>query len=166
MKRLSVRLAAFALAVAVAGPPAWVGLAWANDSDHPLPLPQSMRQACAQEDSVNCYWDARVAGNQHGHSFVVRQFPGSAHMVCVMYERAKDAARWDYCAGDPVLACGVIDGSEFPKQAAYAFRVCWHNTNRGAQWQHVGRYDGHRHVWQLVGPTTVYLTKSGWFETS
>jgi len=61
-------------------------------------LPATMRRPCKYEDSVNCYWDAGSAGNHKGHSFVVRQFPGGKHMVCVMYVRWADARKWDYCS--------------------------------------------------------------------
>lgn len=56
-----------------------------------------MKRPCANEDSVNCFWDAGTSGNGGGHSFYVRQFPGKQRMVCVMYVRARDARRWDYC---------------------------------------------------------------------
>lgn len=53
---------------------------------------------CKQEDSVNCAWNAQEQGNRHGHSFIVRQFPGKAHLVCVMYDERRFAKHHDYCA--------------------------------------------------------------------
>lgn len=59
-----------------------------------------MRTPCEYEDSVNCYWDAGSQGNKKGHSFYVRYFPGSAHMVCVTYAQRWFAKKNDYCTGD------------------------------------------------------------------
>jgi hypothetical protein len=36
----------------------------------PMQLPNLLLPPCAQEDSVNCYWDARVMGNGTGESFI------------------------------------------------------------------------------------------------
>jgi hypothetical protein len=52
---------------------------------------------CKSEDSVNCFWNANSRGNHRGHSFIVREMPGSKHMVCVMYLKKADR-RWDYCS--------------------------------------------------------------------
>ena len=60
-------------------------------------MPKWMHRPCPEEDSVNCFWDAGSRGNGVGHSFYVRQFPGKAKMVCVMYVKPRDARRWDYC---------------------------------------------------------------------
>lgn len=60
-------------------------------------MPRWATRPCPEEDSVNCYWDAGTSGNHKGHSFMVRQFPGRRHMVCVMYVKPADARRWDYC---------------------------------------------------------------------
>jgi len=51
---------------------------------------------CAQEDSVNCYWDAKTRGNGHGHSFVNRRMPNG--MVCVFYVEPTYATHHDHCA--------------------------------------------------------------------
>lgn len=56
-----------------------------------------LTQPCPTEDSVNCYWNAAEQGNGTGRSFYVRQFPGSAHMVCVMYVDRGYARSHDYC---------------------------------------------------------------------
>jgi hypothetical protein len=36
----------------------------------PMQLPNLVLPPCAQEDSVNCYWDTRVMGNGTGESFI------------------------------------------------------------------------------------------------
>lgn len=65
------------------------------------------------------------------------------------------------------LSCNTIDGSEFPHKAAVAWHICYRNINYwGARWNYVGRYDRHDNVWAIAGPTTVYVTRAGWFETS
>jgi hypothetical protein len=61
------------------------------------PVPKWVTISCQQEDSVYCHWDAGRSGNHRGHSFMVRQFPGKAKMVCVMYVDRKFAAKHDYC---------------------------------------------------------------------
>jgi hypothetical protein len=61
-------------------------------------IPFWVTRPCATEDSVNCRWDAKLQGNGKGHSYIVREFPGSAHMVCVMYTHRKYARHHDYCA--------------------------------------------------------------------
>lgn len=62
-----------------------------------MAVPRWMTRPCATEDSVNCYWDAHARGNGTGHSFYVREFPGSARMVCVTYVGTRYAAHHDYC---------------------------------------------------------------------
>lgn len=69
----------------------------ASSSESRPAMPAWSLKPCASEDSVNCRWDADTAGNGKGHSFIVREFPGKAHMVCVMYVKRADARRWDYC---------------------------------------------------------------------
>lgn len=54
-------------------------------------------RVCAQEDSVNCAWDAKVQGNGEGHSFIVREFPGRKHMTCYLFQNRKYARNHDYC---------------------------------------------------------------------
>lgn len=61
-------------------------------------LPVWTTRPCPTEDSVNCRWVADERGDGKGHSFVVREVPGSAHMVCVFYVDRKYAKRHDYCA--------------------------------------------------------------------
>lgn len=61
-------------------------------------LPKSLRKPCNTEDSVNCYWYAPGRGNGKGHSYVVREFPGHKHLVCVMYVNRRYAKHHDYCA--------------------------------------------------------------------
>lgn len=115
------------------------GTALASEIARPVPLPQSVNHPCAQEDSVNCYWNANTQGNGAGHSFITREFPGKAHMVCVMYVKARDARRWDYC--------------EALTPAAPHLRF-------------IGRYDGHRQCWEAVGPTTWFYCANGFRESS
>lgn len=45
------------------------GVAIADAAPTPKPTPVWMTRPCAQEDGLNCYWDARSAGNGVGHSF-------------------------------------------------------------------------------------------------
>lgn len=74
-----------------------VGVATAAPTaDHPMP--KWTNTPCEYEDSVNCYWDAGSMGNGSGHSFIVRQVPGKAHMVCVFYTQRKFARHHDYCS--------------------------------------------------------------------
>jgi hypothetical protein len=61
-------------------------------------LPVWTTRPCKTEDSVNCFWDARTQGNGRGHSFIVRQVPGRAHMVCVFYVDRRYAKKHDYCS--------------------------------------------------------------------
>lgn len=63
----------------------------------PAGLPRWVTRPCAEEDSLNCRWDARDQGNGHGHSFIVREVPGRAHMVCVFYVAPRYARHHDYC---------------------------------------------------------------------
>lgn len=60
-------------------------------------MPKWATRPCVTEDSVNCRWDADTAGNGAGHSYIVRQFPGAARMVCVMYAQPSYARTHDYC---------------------------------------------------------------------
>lgn len=128
-------------------------------------VPASMRRPCPNEDSVNCYWN-----DGGGHPFLVRQFPGSARLVCVMYQGRSYSQRHDYCEGSVsrITCAGIVRfaGYEFPRRAAQVAGICLLNRWRhGSQWQRIGSYDGHRNVWKMVGPTTVYFDGS-WFETS
>lgn len=87
-------LASLALAIGLVAS----GTVAASAGEHVSARPWWMKHACAQEDSVNCFWDASHAGNHRGHSFIVREMPGKKHMVCVMYIKRADARRWDYCS--------------------------------------------------------------------
>lgn len=61
-------------------------------------LPKWMTRPCAEEDSVNCYWDAQTMGNGKGHSFYVRKLPGDiTGLACIFYVKPRDARRWDHC---------------------------------------------------------------------
>lgn len=135
----------------------------------PARLPQSMRRACRQEDSINCWWN-----DGGGHPFVVRQFPGSAHLTCWMFEAKGYAARHDYCISEAGSAPSSITcanivvraGSEFPVLAGKVAGICLVNHyQRGSRWTYVGRYDRHVNVWRMTGPTSVFFNGS-WFETS
>lgn len=75
-----------------------VGTAQAGEETPPDPVVTWIsNQPCEQEDSVNCSWNAQQVGNHHGHSFIVREFPGRQHLVCVMYQKRKYARHHDYC---------------------------------------------------------------------
>lgn len=69
---------------------------------HRPPLPTWARTPCTQEGDVNCFWNASEQGNGSGHSYYVRQFPGPAHTVCVMYTERKFGQKFDYCVDDRV----------------------------------------------------------------
>lgn len=63
-------------------------------------VPFWVYKPCKEEDSVNCRWIAtgpHHRGNGKGHTFIVRELPGSAHMVCVFYANRKYARHNDYC---------------------------------------------------------------------
>lgn len=50
---------------------------------------------CAEEDTRNCYWNARRQGNGHGHShYNVRV----GHLTCVVYWDRAYNRRHGYCA--------------------------------------------------------------------
>jgi hypothetical protein len=55
-----------------------------------------MRTACVEEDSVDCYWNARTMGNGHGHSFYARRIPGTG-TVCRFYVGRRFARHNDTC---------------------------------------------------------------------
>lgn len=61
-------------------------------------IPFWVVKPCKTEYSVNCRWNAQTQGNGRGHTYVVRQFPGKNHMVCVMYADRQYAKKHDYCA--------------------------------------------------------------------
>lgn len=64
----------------------------------PMAVPKWMTRPCAEEDSVNCYWDAQAMGNGHGHSFYIRRMPGDiTGLTCIVYVKPRDARRWDHC---------------------------------------------------------------------
>lgn len=67
------------------------------DAKHGVDIPWWVTTPCKTEDSVNCRWNAKTQGNGKGHTYIVRQFPGKAHMVCVMYAQRKYARTHDYC---------------------------------------------------------------------
>lgn len=131
-------------------------------------LPQSMRRQCAQEDSVDCWWN-----DGGGHPFVVRQFPGRAMLTCWMFEVKRYAARHDYCISESRRAPSTITcdkivsraGYEFPREAGRVAGICLVDRYRGARWSYVGRYDRHRNVWRMTGATSVFFNGQ-WFETS
>lgn len=63
-----------------------------------------MVRPCAQEDSVDCAWNAAELGNGVGHSFyAVRRalLNASGHrvgrVICLFYVKPADARRWDGC---------------------------------------------------------------------
>lgn len=63
-----------------------------------------MRTPCAQEDSLDCQWNAGTSGNGAGHSFYrVKRAVVNAHgrtvgrVVCVYYVTHADARKWDAC---------------------------------------------------------------------
>lgn len=72
------------------------------------------------------------------------------------------------CGVPAWVNCNKIDGSEFPRQAAVAWESCYLNLNRyHSYWQYAGQhFEGHERVWKVVGPTTVYITRNGWWVTS
>lgn len=92
--RTRIAAAALALAALSAGSVATAGAA-ATPTKSARPV--WMQTPCEYEDSVNCFWDAGQMGNGRGHSFVVRQVPGSARMVCVFYVQTGYARTHDYC---------------------------------------------------------------------
>jgi len=56
-------------------------------------VPHWMTKVCQDEDSVNCWWDGGTVKPHQGKAFI-REFPGRAHMTCVMF--VNRPAR-DYC---------------------------------------------------------------------
>lgn len=47
------------------------------------------------------------------------------------------------------------------------WHICYGNINKHrAVWHYVGNYDGHRQVWAIPGPTTVYVNRQHWAESS
>lgn len=92
-------------ALGVAGVVAGLGLglalgnvAPAQAGQHGQQLPVWVTRPCPTDDSVNCAWDAQRQGRHGGHSFIVRQVPGSAGMVCVFYVDRRYAKHHDYCS--------------------------------------------------------------------
>ena len=61
-------------------------------------IPIWVTRPCKTEDSVNCRWIADDRGNGRGHTFIRREVPGSAHMVCTFYAERHYAAKHDYCS--------------------------------------------------------------------
>lgn len=55
------------LAAALFGAGIAVGIVHPQSFSNP---PEPSLPACSQEDSANCYWDARIHGNGTGRSFV------------------------------------------------------------------------------------------------
>lgn len=93
--RIIVAAAGLVAGLLVGGTAGAVSVAHGSD---PAPVvPWFAKHACAQEDSVNCAWDAHKLGDGRGHSFIVRQVPGRAHMVCVFYAERRFARSHDYC---------------------------------------------------------------------
>lgn len=99
MKTLLLVVALSCLAVFVWNLPAAHGT-----GDHPART-HWMRVACAQEDSTNCFWDARVQGNGHGHSFYAVTRPLTdeggnddlGDVDCHFYVNRRYASRHDTC---------------------------------------------------------------------
>jgi hypothetical protein len=68
---------------------------------HPPGHPWWMKRPCADEDSVNCYWNARLQGNGAGKSFYVRKVPHTSDkqgrpLVCIFYVNRHES-RYDQC---------------------------------------------------------------------
>jgi hypothetical protein len=94
MKKYAIAgLAAMTLALSIG----WHDEQAAGDTRDPN-LPSWVTHPCASEGDVNCRWDAGEQGNGQGHSYIVRQFPGSTHEVCVMYIDRRYARSHDYCS--------------------------------------------------------------------
>lgn len=73
-------------------------MAGATPESHTSPvITWISNRPCAAEDSTNCAWNAQEQGNRHGHSFIVRTFPGRAHLTCWMYDERRFARTHDYC---------------------------------------------------------------------
>lgn len=53
-----------------------------------------MKTPCAQEDSTNCYWNAREQGDGRGHSFYAVTRSG---ISCHFYVQRRFARRHDVC---------------------------------------------------------------------
>lgn len=70
---------------------------------HRPALPKWMTRPCATEDSLNCYWNAKLQGNGKGKSFYVRRMPhtGKRHpLVCIHYVKHSDYDQcWRYAGG-------------------------------------------------------------------
>jgi hypothetical protein len=65
--------------------------------DHPVihgAIAPATGRACAQEDSVNCFWNARRQGNGHGHSFYSIRV---GDQVCVIYWNRAYNRRHGHC---------------------------------------------------------------------
>lgn len=57
--------------------------------DHPVvhgAIAKATGRACPEEDSINCFWNARSAGNGRGHSFYSVRV---GHRDCVIYWNEK-----------------------------------------------------------------------------
>jgi len=55
-------------------------------------VPRWMTRPCATEDSVNCYWNARRAGNGQGRSFYAHVLPHThGCKVVTLYVKTADA---------------------------------------------------------------------------
>ena len=63
---------------------------------NPPPRPGWMKVPCAEEDSVNCYWNANEQGNGHGASFFARKLPHQ-NRVCIFYVKPNRAHMSDQC---------------------------------------------------------------------
>jgi len=61
-------------------------------------IPIWVTRPCKSEGDVNCRWNAQTQGNGQGHTYIVREVPGSTHMVCVFYAERKFARTHDYCS--------------------------------------------------------------------
>jgi hypothetical protein len=66
--------------------------------DHPVVhgvIAKATGRACEEEDSVNCFWNARTMGNGRGHSFYSVRV---GHQVCHIYWSTTYNRRHGGCA--------------------------------------------------------------------
>lgn len=65
------------------------------------------------------------------------------------------------------VSCNKIDGSEFPRQARVAWEDCYRDINdHHAVWHYRPHVEGKQGAWCVVGPTSVCVTRNGWWVTS
>ena len=61
----------------------------------PAKRPAFLATHCAVEDDINCYWDARTAGNKMGHSFWTIKV--NRNRACTVYWDPRYSARHGQC---------------------------------------------------------------------